>query len=285
MATGKLCDTNLTRTAAFDGPGFLRLENLAADDRYIEDPAICLDSSTLEGSRFEVTLAQPRLVNLVALLFHTMGFGSRFQVKLAGLDLDLDNPVYVSGWRPVFSTFYPHGTIPFGEENWFSGQVAPSEIDLYPRHRWLDVDPVIVGKVGIELDDRLSETTFFHLGGLLIAPTITTRINYSRGRDLTLAPRSLIAEGPSGRRVAESRQPRRQLALDWSMLTTNEAYRFIDAGMRARNDRPVFFLPDSQDEIALMREAFPATFEKPPGARFNYPTTNGSAVVLQEILA
>lgn len=112
MERGKLVDINLARTGVFSGGDWiLPLSNLATDERYIEAPARCADCTDLAKSQFVMTFAVPRQINLVGLLFHTMGLAAKVKVTIAGLDLDLDNPVKVIDWTPVFSVFYPFGTI------------------------------------------------------------------------------------------------------------------------------------------------------------------------------
>lgn len=288
MALGRLIDFNLATTATFEGgetAAELPLANLGQDERFIMQPARFINPQDPSTTKFIVNLAQPRLITTVGFLFNTLGFGAHVKVTVAGLDGNLALPAKVIDWTPVFSTFYPFGTVPFGEENWFSGQVAPSELDLYRRHKWLNTGDVLASRLLIEMDDSTTSAEAVDVGGLLVAPSFSATLNYDRGRDLALIGRDVNDEGPSGRIFSESREVRRQLSVRWSMLTTAEAQRFIDAGMRGRTSRTVFFIPDIEDEIALMREAFPARFEKPPGAAFQHQTNNSTAAVLKEILA
>ena len=286
MAIGMLCDINLARAAAFEGPGFgASLARLGIDDRYTGAPARCVDCTNLANSWFKVTLAQPRVIQMIALLFHTFSQAATYRVTLAGADQDLGNPIYVGDWEPVASTFYPYGSIPFEQENWFNGQLSSEDRGLWPDHKWIRTSDLLVGAIGIEIDDTTNVAGYFDIGGLFVAPGFIPLINYDRGRDLALISRDLVSEGPSGRRFGERRRAIRQLTLKWSHLNTDEAYRFFDAGARAGVTETILFVPDLDDEVGMIREAWPATFEKPPGVRLIYDTLNEVAGVLKEIVA
>lgn len=286
MALGMLCDINLARTGIYEGPGFgATLDRLAVGDRYIGAPARCFDCTDLANSWFKVTLTQPRVIKMISLLFHTFSQAANYRVTLAGADQDLGNPVYVGDWQPIATTFYPYGSIPFEQENWFTGQLSTEDRDLWPAHKWIRTSDLLVGAIGIEIDDTTNPAGHFDIGGLFIAPGFSPLINYDRGRDLVIIPRDIVSEGPSGRRFGERRRGIRQLTVKWSYLNTDEAYRFFDAGARAGTTDTVLFIPDLDDEVGMIREAWPATFEKPPGARLIYDTLNEVAGVLKEIVA
>lgn len=169
--------------------------------------------------------------------------------------------------------------------NWWTGQITQEEIDLFPRHVWITIPPVLAAAVRIELDDQTHPEGWFDIGGLWIASTWSPAFNYERGRSLALKSRDQIDEGPSGRRFVEPRPPRRELSVDYAGLTTPEAYRWFDASARTRSARPVIFMPDAESEPARVRETFPANFEQPPGPRFTYEHAHQVAATFSEILA
>jgi hypothetical protein len=282
-----LCDINLARTATFDGPGFgASLARLGIDDRYVGAPSRCADCTELANSWFEVSLEQPRVIALIAFLFQTMSPAASLRITLAGADRDLDNPVHVGDWRPILTAFYPFGSRPFEVENWWTGWLSSEDRALWPDHLLIRTPEIVVGAIRVEINDLTHPDGWFDIGGLFIAPTgFMPTINYDRGRDLALIARDLVSEGPSGRRFGERRRAIRQLTVKWSHLQTDEAYRLFDAGARAGTTETILFVPDLDDEVGMIREAWPATFERPPAPRFVYDTLNEVAGVFKEIVA
>lgn len=288
MAKGKLYDTNLALTATLSGGTWsaaLPLSNLKKEERYIAAPARCEDATDLAKSRFDVTLENPRVVDLVALLFHTISLSANYRITLAGLGETLDEAANVSEWSSVYGRLYDSASLPWEAANWWTGQVTQEEVDLVPRHLWISIEETLVSAIRIEIDDQTHPDGEFDIGGLLIGAGFAAEINYERGRDLTLISRDLHDETPSGRVITEPRSGRRQLAVNYAMLDTVEAYRWFDAALRARTGGVVFFIPDVDDEPSRIREAFPATFERPPGLKLIYATQNTTAATFKEILA
>jgi len=475
MAQGKLIDGNLTALATLSGgawSGSWPLNNLKDESNYVGAPARCTDCTSLANSQFEILLPEPRLVSVMALLFHTMSLGALYRVKASSEDstqnyvansnalvhnttwqmysvatgfasdwwgyvendpavvapdgavsalkvvplatsgasaglvlrnnamaaVTLGQPYKPSWWvyypagpaltfavnndlnagvafnvlpsplwqRIPFSTFtktggasfydlevvlYPSGAVPtnpaypfwvwgpqlepgsamtsyypnpaglaastrpagymdswqtydlntdwqyvfpsifdpldleFGVENFITGTVASAEIDLIKRHRPIIFPEVLARRIRIELDDRANPAGFFDVGGCWVGGGFSPAVNFERGRDLSVMPRDVVDEAPSGRLFAEERDPRRKLEISYQMLTDPEMRRFVDAGLRARTTRTVLFLPDTDDEAQLIREFFPAVFEQPPGGKLFYPGLNSTALTLKEILA
>ena len=61
--------------------------------------------------------------------------------------------------------------------------------------------------------------------------------------------------------------------------------RLFDAGAKCGTTRPVLLIPEAADTVALIREAFPATFEKPPAPRRGRPYQNAITATFREIIA
>lgn len=286
MALGKFCDINLARLAALTGGTWaLPLTNLQKEEQYVSAPARCDDAADLAKSQFTATLAQPRGVSLVAVLFHTLSIAAMYRLTIAGIDGDLGAPAYVTDWVSVYGAFYPEGTLEWEDENWWTGQISEEEIDLYPRHLWITFPTVLASKVKIEFSDQEHPDGEFDVGGLWIASGFSPEINYERGHELGLNSRDLVDEGPSGRRFAERRLGVRQVTVNWAGLKSQEAQRFFDAGARVGTSQTVIFIPNVDDEPSRIREAFPATFERPPAPRFTYQRANTVAAIFKEIIA
>lgn len=288
-ALGKFTDTNLAATGAISGGAWatapLSLDNLLTDERFVAAPARCPDCTDLADSQFDVELANAATVNFVALLFHTMSLAAKFRVSGREPGGDWVTPAFVTDWMDVYGRVYDSADLPWEAENWWLGQVLSSEIDLFRRHRFFAFDDQLVEAVRFEFDDVTNPAGFIDLGGVWIASTFSPSANFERGRDLGFEVRSPQDEGPSGRLFTEDRPSRRVVNIPWQGLTTPEAYRMFDAGARAGIGKTVIFVPDSDDEPGGIREAFPAVFKAPPGARFNYPTQNPVAATFREILA
>ena len=289
MAKGKFSDTNLTKVATLSGGVWsaeLPLENLKDDSRFVGAPARCEDCHDLAKSQFQLRLPEPRTVNFLAALFHTLSLSAKYRITAtADDDGSFADPVLATGWQFVFPSVYDPFDLEYGVDNWFTGTLAETEVDLVPRNLWIPVPEVLAQRIRFEFDDTANETGWFDIGGLWTTSSFSPEINFDRGRDLGLTPRDQPDEAPSGRIFHEERDPRRVLSITYGMLKQAEVQRFFDAGLRARSSRPVIFIPDSDDPAAMMREAFPATLAQPPGARFSYPSLNATALNLKEILA
>lgn len=285
MQLGRLSDKNLARTATFaGGEWMLPLANLATDERFIGAPARC-DATDPGKSQFEVTLPAPRMLSLMGLLFHTLSSAATVRMTFAGPDLDFDTPVFATDWTRVYQRMFPSAFLPWETNNWWLGTIDQEEIDLFRRHLWVAPPPVIIGAIRYEFDDQTNPDGVIDLGGLWLAQTFSPVMNFDRGRDLAILPRDLQDEAPSGRIFVEARTPRRQLTTTWSSLTDQEAYRFFDLGMRVTTARPVIFVPNLDDPVSVVREAFPALMHVPPGPRFIRDRMNTVTATFKEILA
>ncbi|MEW5687426.1 MAG: hypothetical protein AB1942_21120 [Pseudomonadota bacterium] len=289
MAVGRFSDTNLLREATLSGGGWLPghpLANLKVDQDYIGAPARCADLADLSKSRFEVSFAEPTVVSFMALLFHTLTVGARYRLRATTADdVAFETPLLNTGWQYVYPSIYDPMDLDFGVENFFSGTLSAAERALYPPHLWIPFAEVLADRLLIELDDQENAAGFIDIGGAYLTAGFSPDINYDRGRDLNIESRSLLDEGASGQVFAEARQARRLLTVSYSNLKDDELRRFVDAAMRADTVRTVIFVPDSDDPGSLLREAYPATFKDPPGARTTYRAQGATTFTLKEILA
>lgn len=287
-ALGKFADTNLARTAVLSGGTWstdLPLANMQTEDAFVAFPARQLQIDDPAASQFTITLATPRTVNLVALLFHTLSLSARYRLTVRGPGGTWEAPSLQTAWTDVYGRLWDSEVLDWEAPNWWTGQLTEDEIDLYRRHLWITPAQVLAAELRIELEDPTNPAGFFDIGGLFVASTWSPAFNFSRGRSVGLTARDQIDEGPSGRRFGEPRTPVRQVSVEWSNLSTPEAYRWLDASARARTTGVVIFMPDSDHEPTRVREAFPANFERPPAARFTYEHAHQVAAVFKEILA
>jgi len=284
---GRFTDENLALTAVLEGGQWspdLPLTNLQDEARFVSRPARQLFPNDPEKARIEATLDRDRTINLVALLFHTMGPDAEYRLTVAGPGGTLSVPELETDWTPVHGRMFPSENLPWEEPNWWTGEARPEDLLLYPQHLWILLSPgVTASAIRVELRDPTS--AYVDVGGLWICGAWSPQFNFDHGRELGLEARSLADEAPSGRVFHEHRQGRRRLTITWSMLDRNEAMRLFDAGARAGVERPVLLLPDVGDSVALIREAFPATFEKPPAPRRGRPFENIITATFKEIIA
>jgi hypothetical protein len=288
MALGLLADQNLALTATITGGAWaagLPATNLNTGS-YLGQPARCTTPATLADSQFQAALLTPRPVSLVGVLFHTFSSNALYQITVAGIDGNLAAPAYQSAWTPVVGRLWDSSILEWETSNWWTGQPDEEEVALYPRHLWIPIQPaVITGAIRVEIDDHANEAGYFDIGGVWIARAWSPVVNFERGRDLAAEARSVVDEAPSGRLFSEERTSRRQVTVTWGMLTDAEAYRLFDAGSRAGTSREVLFVPDLDDVVSLTREAFPATFERPPAPKFSYAGLNTVAATFKEVIA
>lgn len=284
---GRFTDENLALTAELSGGDWveaLPLANLQDDTRFVGRPARCLSPNDSAEARIEAELARDRTINLVALLFHNMGLAAEYRLTIAGPDEALGDAGTVGDWTPVHGRMFPSVNLAWEEPNWWLGSARPEDLLLYPRHLWISLSPGrLARRVRIELRDP--DIDWLDVGGLWIASAWAPSFNFNHGREIGLDARSLADEAPSGRVLHEDRASRRRLTVNWDMLSQDEATRLFDAGARAGTRRPVLLLPDVSDPVVMIREAFPATFEKPPAPRRGRPYTSAVAATFKEIIA
>lgn len=288
MALGKFCDTNLARTAALEGGRWstdFPLANMQTEKAFIAAPARQMEVDDLEACQFTATLTSSRIVSLVGVMFHTLSLTARYRLTVRSPGGTWDEPALQTAWTPVYGRLFDSASLDWEASNWWTGQITEEEIDLFQRHLWITPPAVLGEALRLEFDDITNPDGFFDIGGLFIGSTWSPTFNFSRGRQLSLVSRDQVEEGPSGRLFGEPRTPRRQLSVDYSGLSTPEAYRWFDAGARARTTGLVIFMPDSDHEPTRVRESFPAVFERPPAPRFTYEHAHQVAGVFKEILA
>lgn len=287
MRIGRFSDDNLALTATLSGgtwSGALPLNNLKDETRFISAPARQLEPADEESAMFEAVLARSRTVNLIGLMFHTMGINAEYRVTIAPPAGTLAAPSYEGDWTPVHTRLFDSEALAWEDENWWTGEASAEEVSLYTRHLWIDLSPgVPASAVRVELRDP--DAAYFDIGGLWIAAAWSPRFNFDHGREVGMDARSLADEAPSGRVFHEDRPSRRRVSVTWSMLDKAEAYRLFDAGQRCGTRRPVVFLPDPGDAVSLIREAFPATFEKPPAPRLGRRFNHTLSATFKEIIA
>lgn len=291
MALGRFTDLNLLLDATVAGPeggwaAGLPLTNLLKEENYVGAPARCLAATDLALSRFELVLAQPLVPNLFSIFFHTLSINARYRITGSDLaDTGYLAPTLSTGWRWVYPSLYDPTELEPWQDNFISGTVSAAELSLLRRHLFVPLDPALVQRLRVEVDDQEHPDGWFDLGGAHLATAFSPTMNFDRGRELSVIPRDTIDVTPAGRRFVDAQAAQRVLSVSYSNLTDAEARRFLDAAMRARSARTVVFVPDLDDAAATIREAFPATFGKPPTARITWPNLAASAFTLEEILA
>lgn len=281
-ALGRISDINLAEGAALAGGVWaLPLTNML-DPLMVAKPARCADVGTLASSQFTMTLARPRALNLIGLLFHTMSLSARCRVTLNDGNGQVVN---IPTWRDVHPRLFPTSSLDWEQENYWDGRPTGADLDLYPRNMWISFDaPLIAASVTIEINDQAHPDGAFDIGFIWAASTWSPAFNFERGRELSLEKRDRVEESLSGHQVGEYRRPRRMLRVSWADLQKDEVLRFTDIGMRSGTTRPVLFIPDFTDDPNLAREAFLATLETPPPARFNFGGRHSTEIVLKEIM-
>jgi hypothetical protein len=287
---GQLIDVNLALEATLTGGDCvpsLPLTNLQIPvGEFLKSPARFADATNLAGTKFEAELPWAQSVNVVGLLFTTLSRRALFRLTIAGADGDLAAPVYQSDWTPVVPRLWQSEDLDWGAPNWWTGQPLARELDLYPRHRWMPLPTrTLCRRLRIELDDRDNPAGWFDLGGLVIGFGWSPKVNFDRGRERGLVTRSLVEEAPSGVLVSETRRPRRQLTVTWSMLTQTDADRLSDASVRAGDTGIVYFAPDLTDPASLLRECFPATISAHPQPRIGFPGLHSATATFREVIA
>jgi hypothetical protein len=289
MALGQFSDINLAKAAVLSGGTWsaeLPLANLQDDRRYIGAPARCETPTDLETSQLDVVPATAKGINLVAVLFHSLSLAARYRLRLVGPGGDIETPDFDSGWTDVFPAVFDQAELDYEDSNWWTGQLAAEDLDLYPRHLWIVLpQTLIAAQLRLELDDVTNADGYFDLGGLWVARTWSPAFNFNRGRSLGAEARDQKEESPSGREFGDERMPRRVLNVSWSRLSDDEGLRNVDAFARARTTRPVLFLPDTDNPKSMLREAFPATFQTSLVPTFTYDGLNTAQAVFREIIA
>jgi hypothetical protein len=288
---GRFSDINLVAEATASAPigGWaigLPIANLLSDQDPVKAPARCLAAVDLALSRFELTWPQPITPSQFGLYFHTLSLDARLRLTGSSLaDAAYAAPTLSTGWRWVYPSIYDPTELEFGADNVFAGTVTAGEADLLKRHLTLPIEAALIQRLRVEIDDQTHPLGWFDLGFAHACAAFSPTINFDRGRALDLVGRDQVDKAPSGRRFVDPRPAQRVLSLTFSHLSDPEVRRLVDAGLRARQAGTVIFAPDLDDASGAMREAWPATFEKLPSARFGWPGLGSVAFTLEERLA
>lgn len=286
---GRVTDINYAKTAVLsEGSGYapaLPLANMLDDSRPVTAPARCLTPADLASAKFKITFPGTKAVSIIALLFHSFSIDATYRITVAGADGDLNNPAYQTDWTAIHPAVYEPEDMEFEDDNWWSGQLSEADIALYRGHKFVTFPLTTTSAIRVEINDATNPAGYFDIGWLWVGRTWSTTYNFERGRGLSVRSRDVKDEGPSGREFSEKRRGRRVLTVDYTRLTDDEVYRWIDSAARCGSVEPVLFLPDADDPKSLLREAFPATYATPPAARFTYARLGQAGMTLQEIIA
>jgi len=290
MAKGAFSHINLAAagSAVLSGghcSSSLSLANLQKGAAYVSRPARWFDIGDLAATQFEWALTPPRPINLVALFFHALSFAASYRLTLRAVGGSFDDPAYQTPWTQVAPRLRDSMDLDWLNPAWWLGHEDPAKLRLYKRHLPIAVPEGTYGGGRLELDDRWNPRGVIDIGGLWLSSGFSPAMNYSRGRELGLLARDQVDEAPSGRVFPERRDPRRVLSIGLEALTDDEAYYLFDAGAQVRTTDPVLFIPDIDNPSSLVREVFPATFERPPPPKFFYSGLNTVAATFREILA
>ncbi len=290
MALGSFCYTNRFLEGAISGPAgwstAYPLSNLLTEDDYVGAPARCIDGRNLDASWFELVIPQPRVLDMVALFFHTLSISARYRIR-GGLldDTAFTSPTTDTGWRWVYPAIYDTVDLEPDDDNFISGTVSLEDVALLGRHLYAPLAPGLAQRFKIEIDDQLNEAGWIDIGGVFGAAGFSPAINFDRPRELSVVPRDVVDVAPSGRKFSDPMTPMRVFSANYSNLTDPEARRFVDAALRVRNIGTVLFIPNLDDVAATMREAFPATLGKAPSAGLGWPGQARTALTFEEIIA
>lgn len=212
---------------------------------------------SLAATQFVATFATARPIRLLGLVRHNLSLLGRFRVTLYA-DAARTTVLYAGSWEDCWPPAYPHGSVGWEDDQFWSGVYSSREIEGYvwTRAIWLDA-PYIAAAVLIEIDDTTNPAGYVEIGLCEIAQGWQVRRMFDLGASYGFRFRSLAVEADGGVQYFERREKPRRFAgvIKW-MLRDEALARAFEHQRQYDIDRPFLWLPQPAVKTHWLRNAF-----------------------------
>ncbi len=257
MANAVLAYGNLIEAAGLYGgswQGALPLSNLK--DRRLGRLARSASTGPAD-TQFDADFGGARLFRVIALVNHNLSVAARYRIRLS-TSVDFAAPVADSGWRDVWPTVYPFGTLPWGAANWWTGKYPADQIEAYTGTLVYILSAPTSGRfIRLELRDTGNADGFVQAGRMFAADGWQPVRNMIYGASLAWESRTEVQEALSGAEYFNVRTPVRVARFALDAMGQGEAMASAFEIQRSMGvDDELLFIWDPDDTTHALRRQF-----------------------------
>jgi len=261
MAKGHLFLSNPAEGATLRG-GRWALGLDALKTRRLEaDPARNTEATDPAASQILVDFGRRTKVSALAMHGTTLQRGAQIRV-VAGEGasvaddgaVSLDVVDFDSDWQDCFGRAHHTADLDWSDPNYWDGKPLDEDLDAYGRPVIVPLPTLETKALVIRLDNAGDPD--FDLGHLFAAAPLVPVWNYTFGREPGFNTRTLTDETPGGARIADRRPGRQTHRVSFPHLQDSEIRALRDAHKRRDRTKPVLFVPDVENGLDLIRDAF-----------------------------
>ncbi|MDQ0462640.1 hypothetical protein QO010_000388 [Caulobacter ginsengisoli] len=214
-------------------------------------------STSLADTWFDADFGGTRRFRVVAVVNHNLSITARYRISLS-LAPDFTSTVATSGWRSVWPSVYPFGTLPWGAPNWWTGQYPADQIEAYTGTLvFILTSPANARYIRVELDDTANANGFVEAGRVFAADGWQPVRNMVYGASLAWESRTEVQEALSGAEYFNVRTPVRVARFALDALGEDEAMANAFEIQRAMGvDDELLFVWDPDDTTHALRRQF-----------------------------
>lgn len=217
----------------------------------------CFDVLESEIHVLDDAGARRGLIIFQGLQNHNLSIAAQYRISLS-LVPDFASTVADSGWKSVWPTVYPFGTLPWGASNWWTGKYPADQIEAYTGTLvFILSTPVNARYIRVELNDTANAAGYVQAGRVFAADGWQPVRNMVYGASLAWESRTEVQESLSGAEYFNLRTPVRVARFALDAMGQDEAMAGAFEIQRAMgvNDE-LLFIWDPDDTTHALRRQF-----------------------------
>jgi len=277
---------NLIDYATLSGGGWvgsLPLTNL--QDRRLGAVARS-NSASPAATQFDIAFSTTHLFRVIGLINHNFSQEAQCRIRFSN-DPTFTTSVADSGWQDVWPTVYPFGTLPWGAENWWTGQYSADELGSTTKSLvYILQGSTNAQYVRVEISDPTNADGYVQIGRVFCAD------GWQPVRNVTYDTSSLAWEDPTGVQEALSgaeyfdpRTKRRIVRCGLDAMTEDEAMGVaFEIQRRMGISGEILFIWDPDDTTHALRRQFLARFRTLSPIQNPGPDRWSTAFEIKELL-
>lgn len=242
------------------------------------------------STQIVASLAQSEQVGGVIVCNGNWSLDSTYRVELSNT-ADFSVLTYDSGFVQFPGFVVDSTDLPFDNPDFWTGVLTDTINSDFPNNL-VHVIPedqrlnAFVNNIRVSFLDTTNAAAYLQYGYLLVGLGFQPQINYGENNSFGIDTLSDVSESLGGKRVFNERGIRRTWTAGFGFNETDEMFReLVRVGVKSRNSRPCFVIPDQTDELHLQNRAFLATFKQLPAIQqLLTPDLNSTALAFEEVL-
>lgn len=239
----------------------------------------------LASTQFDVDLGVPRRIQLFCIPLCNLSRAALIRIRGSETD-SFGEPVYDSGWVPVWTVVYPWGSIDWGHPSFWDGKMEGEAAQDYGvAFIHIPESPPRARHWRWEIDDRDNDAGHVELNRLFMSPGWQPSVNMSYGAGLGIETNTVVQESDGGVRFYDRKRSRRVLRFAINYLQQDEALaQAFEMQRRLGKDRQLFVVADPTATTHLHRLSFLGTMTELSPLEFTIYDHLSVAFQIEEVL-